>query len=354
MSIIERARPAIRALSAYSSAHMEAGAEGLRFNANELPFTPRAGCGRQLNRYPVPQPPELLQRMAGIIGCEPERLLLTRGSDEAIDLLVRAFCDTGRDAIAITPPVFGMYQVAADIQGVAVQRFPLQEQHGFLPDLDAMAEALAPECKLVFLCSPHNPVGTAIEPERILAFCRRVADRCLVVVDEAYVEFSPQGSLAPVLDQQDNLAILRTLSKAWGLAGARLGVLAGSPELIQLLRKVLPPYPIPEPVRAVVMEVTDPVRRSDFHHHLQTVLDEKRKLGDFLQRSPLVETVFPSAANFFLVRFHDSQAVFQACRRQNLHLRDQSRQPGLERCLRITVGSPEENQRLMHVLEQMA
>ncbi len=354
MSIIQRARPAIQALQAYSSAHMEAGAEGLRLNANELPFAPEAGCGRQLNRYPVPQPPELLRRMGELIGCKPEQLLLTRGSDEAIDLLVRAFCESGQDSIAITPPVFGMYQVAADIQGVAVEAFPLREENGFLPDLEAMAGAIGPACKLVFLCSPHNPIGNQIGHDDILAFCDRLDGRALVVVDEAYVEFSAQGSLADRLESRENLAILRTLSKAWGLAGARMGALAGSPELVALLRKVLPPYPIPEPVRAVVMEVTAPERREGFRQRLQTVLEEKARLQAFLQTSPLVERVFPSQANFFLVRFHDSARVFEACREHALHLRDQSRQPGLAGCLRITVGSPEENRRLIHLLEQLA
>ncbi len=353
MSIIQRARPGIRALKAYSSAHMEAGSEGLRLNANELPFAPEAGCGRNLNRYPVPQPPELLARMGEILACDRDGLLLTRGSDEAIDLLVRAFCEAGQDSIAITPPVFGMYQVAADIQGVAVETFPLEEARGFLPDLTTMAEQISPQCKLVFLCSPHNPIGGQIPAKDILAFCRQMAERALVVVDEAYVEFSSQGSLVQQLPQCENLAVLRTLSKAWGLAGARLGALAGSPALVELLRKVLPPYPIPEPVRAVVMEVTDPARREEFQRHLQTVLAEKARLLELLRQSPLVETVFPSEANFFLARFHDSQRVFEACRAQGLHLRDQSRQPGLHRCLRITVGSPEENRRLQAVLESL-
>ena len=353
MSILQRARPNIRALKAYSSAHMEAGSEGLRLNANELPFAPEAGCGRQLNRYPVPQPPELLARMGEILACAPEQLLLTRGSDEAIDLLVRAFCEAGQDSIAITPPVFGMYQVAADIQGVAVEAFPLEEARGFLPDLPAMAEQISPRCKLVFLCSPHNPIGGQIPATDILAFCQSLAERALVVVDEAYVEFSSQGSLVEQLHACENLAVLRTLSKAWGLAGARLGALAGHPELIQLLRKVLPPYPIPEPVRAVVMEVTDPARREEFQQHLHIVLAEKARLQALLQQSPLVDKVFPSQANFFLVRFHDSRRVFEACRAQGLHLRDQSRQPGLEGCLRITVGSPEENRRLEAVLEAL-
>jgi histidinol-phosphate aminotransferase len=359
MSILARLRPAIAGLSAYSSAHMEKPAQAtaeprVRLNANELPYAPAVACGRALNRYPHPQPPELVQRLAEIFGAKTGQMLLTRGSDEAIDLLVRSFCEAGKDAMAITPPVFGMYRVAADIQGAQVLEFPLRETRNFQPDLAAMARQLPANIKLVFLCSPNNPLGNALPRAEILAFCQALADTAVVVVDEAYIEFSDQHSLVDAVDATPNLVVLRTLSKAWGLAGARLGALVGQQPLIAALRPVLAPYPIAEPVRHAVMQATADKARQQAQKAVQTVLAERSRLQQLLQESSLVDTVFPSQTNFLLVRFRHADAVFRACAEAGLLVRQQGNQPGLANCLRLTVGSVTENNRLLAVLATLA
>ncbi len=355
MSILQRLRPAIATYSGYSSAHMESAAEtatSVRLNANELPLPPPVGCGHALNRYPHPQPPDLRQRLAELWDCRTEQILMTRGSDEAIDVLVRAFCESGQDAIAITPPVFGMYAVAAALQGAAVREFPLRETNDFQPDWQALA-CLPPKVKLVFLCSPNNPLGTELPKDSIIDLCHHLENQALVVVDEAYVEFSNQPSLARCLDTTPNLAVLRTVSKAWGLAGARLGGLLASPALIRVLRRVLPPYPIPEPVRQTVMQATGSAGRRHMRQTRDAVLREKRQLTEALTGHRQVVRVFPSRANFLLVRFHQAAAVLAACARAGLQLRDQSAQPGLDGCVRITVGTTAENQRILDILNAM-
>lgn len=353
MSILDRARPEIRALKAYSSAHMESGSKGLRLNANELPYPTKTDCGLNLNRYPVPQPFALKNRLSDLYGVQADQILMTRGSDEGIDLIIRAFCTAGQDAIAITPPVFGMYQVAAHIQNAAVLSFPLLESEQFQPDLVKMAEEIPAQCKLVFLCSPNNPVGNDLPRSQVLDFCRKLAQQCLIVVDEAYIEFSDQESLTTEVNKHENLVVLRTLSKAWGLAGARLGSLIGQPSLIDLLRKVLPPYPIPEPVNAIVTKQTDPESQIRAKAQIQEVLSEKKRMHSFLASYPWAQKVFPSSANFILVRFANKSDVMKACQQSGIHLRDQSRQPGLENCLRITIGHPEENTKLIAALNQL-
>ncbi len=356
--ILQRLRPAIAALNGYSSAHMESpqvteNASPVRLNANELPQAPAQPCGLALNRYPHPQPPDLRQRLADLWGCAPENLLLTRGSDEAIDVLVRAFCEAGSDAVAITPPVFGMYEVAATIQGAQVVTFPLHESRDFQPDLAAMVEQLPQNTKLVFLCSPNNPTGSGIATTAIEDFCARLSERALVVVDEAYVEFSHRPSLVSKVEQYRNLAVLRTVSKAWGLAGARLGGLVVNARLLSVLAGVLPPYPVPEPVRHAVMRATEPAAIERASFLINAILAEKQRLQQALAAHPLVQRVFASETNFLLVRFHQAPRVLAACAEAGLLLRDQSGQPGLADCLRITVGQPDENRRLLQVLDDL-
>lgn len=350
-AILDRLRPEIQSLKAYSSAHMEAGSAGIRLNANELPVSSRVDCGDHLNRYPEPQPSELLSTVASLYGLESEQILAGRGSDECIDLLVRAFCRQGHDAIAITPPVFGMYKVAANIQGAEVLEFPLLEENAFLPDLENMAKHLPGNCKIVFLCSPHNPIGNSIPEAALDAFCSKLADKTLVVVDEAYIEFSNRARATELMPKHDNLAVLRTLSKAWGLAGIRLGFLLAHPALISALRPVMAPYPVPTPVSTVALDVL--AKQDQQQQWITDILNEKTRMQNWLEQSSLVEKVFPSDSNFLLVRFHDAASVFNATRERAVHLRDQSRQPGLSSCLRMTIGSAEENRQLIDILESL-
>ncbi|HKZ72869.1 MAG TPA: aminotransferase class I/II-fold pyridoxal phosphate-dependent enzyme, partial [Steroidobacteraceae bacterium] len=214
--VLELARPEILALQAYEYAEWDASLE--RLHANELPWRALGDASAAgLNRYPEPQPHELVARLAELYGVAPDALLIGRGSDEAIDLLVRAFCRAGTDAVVICPPTFGMYAVAARIQGAAVRSVPLRAA-GFELDAAAVLDACGPDVKLVFLCSPNNPTGNRLAGRELRQVIEGTAERALVVVDEAYVEFADAGSLAGQLDRYPNLVILRTLSKAYGLA----------------------------------------------------------------------------------------------------------------------------------------
>ncbi len=240
MSWISRiARADIVALQAYEHAAWEPGLE--RLHANESPWPSLAAeTGAGLNRYPEPQPRVLLERLAQLYGVTAGRILVGRGSDEAIDVLTRGFCRAGQDAVIICPPTFGMYAIAARIQGARVLSAPLQGVD-FALDAEAVLDRWTPEVKLIFLCSPNNPTGNLLSEARVLQLARALTEKALVVVDEAYLEFSCGISLARHLEQLPNLAILRTLSKAHALAGARCGALLAHPEVIALLRKVIPP-----------------------------------------------------------------------------------------------------------------
>ena len=244
MSWVERlARPDIVALVPYEHAAWLPALE--RMHANELPWRQSSdGTRAGLNRYPEPQPVELIARLAALYEVAPQCLLATRGSDEAIDLLVRAFCRAGADAVIVCPPTFGMYAVAAAIQGAQVIRVPLRAESGFDLDEAALLERCRDQVKLVFLCSPNNPTGNLLSEESVLRIAARLEGRALLVVDEAYIEFAPVASLAQRVAQLPQLVVLRTLSKAHGLAGARLGSLIAAVEVIALLRKVISPYAI--------------------------------------------------------------------------------------------------------------
>ncbi|MEO6187014.1 MAG: aminotransferase class I/II-fold pyridoxal phosphate-dependent enzyme, partial [Steroidobacteraceae bacterium] len=242
--VIERARPEIRALSPYSHAAWEPSLT--RLHANELPWRVTGDASAAgLNRYPEPQPPPLVQGLARLYDVQPEQLLVGRGSDEAIDLLLRVFCRAGHDNVIICPPTFGMYAVAARIQGAEVRPVPLRGGD-FALDVEAVLKTVDDNSKLVFVCSPNNPTANAVPPAVLADLARALAPHALLVVDEAYIDFAAVPSLCPQLAALPNLAILKTLSKAHGLAGARVGALVAAPAIIALARKVIPPYAITE------------------------------------------------------------------------------------------------------------
>jgi histidinol-phosphate aminotransferase len=245
MSILSLARPEIVALKAYSHASWDPDFD--RLHANELPWraeTDRSVAG--LNRYPEPHPHVLAERLAQLYEVEPSCLLPGRGSDESIDLLLRGFCRAGIDNVIICPPTFGMYAVAARIQGASVREVPLLASQGFALDADAVLAACDANTRIVFLCSPNNPTGNVMDPASVRKILEALAGRALVAVDEAYIEFCGDASLARRLADHPHLVVLRTLSKAYGLAGARVGSLIASTEIVQLLAKVIPPYSIPQ------------------------------------------------------------------------------------------------------------
>jgi histidinol-phosphate aminotransferase len=346
MSVLDLARPEIRAMQPYSSARMEASGGKVFLNANESPWTPQGdelGC----NRYPDPQPAALVDALASLYGVQREQLLVGRGSDEAIDLLVRAFCRAGEDAILIQPPTFGMYAVCARIQNAAVIEVALAAD--FTLDVEAVLAAVTPAVKLVFVCSPNNPTGQVVPRAAVSRLAQALAGRAVLVVDEAYVEFAEAGSVADLIGQYDNLAILRTLSKAWALAGARVGSLLAHADVIALLRRIMPPYPLPLPcVAAALAALSAPAVAAG---HIATIGEQRSVMRAALARIAGVREVLPSQANFLAVRFDDAGAVYQRLLAAGIVVRDVRRYPNLADALRITIGTPAENARVLAILQ---
>lgn len=350
MSILELARTELRAFKPYSSARLEAGSEGVLLNANEWPWPPFEGAGA-LNRYPPPQPPRLLARLAQIYGWPAEGILAGRGSDEAIDLLVRGFCRAGQDSVLICPPAFGMYRVAAQVQGAAVISVPLLPERDFAIDVDGVLAAVEQQRpKLLFLCSPNNPTGQQADRGELLRLIDALAGRALVIVDEAYVEFASGPSLAADLPKRPHLAILRTLSKAYGLAAARIGCLLAAPELITFLRGLMAPYPLPQPCVDVALQALDPAQDGLREKRMAQLLSERERLAAALRASPQIDHVWLSDANFLCFRCQDASALLQRCAAAGLILRDVSHYLGLAGCLRVSVGTGEEVDRVIAVL----
>lgn len=348
--VLALARPEIRALKPYSHAAWQPGL--VRLHANENPWRDESDETESgLNRYPEPQPAELVARVAALYGVGPSQVLVGRGSDEGIDLLVRAFCAAGRDRILVCPPTFGMYGVAAAIQGAGVTEVPLDRGRGFALDATAVASAWTPGLKIAFLCSPNNPTGNLLDPAAIGQVLEAVAGRALVVVDEAYAEFAPGSSLVPWLPRYPHLVILRTLSKAYGLAGARLGAVLAAPEVVELLRRMIPPYALTVPTIEAALAALSPAGLERCRARVDLLVEERGRLATALATLPLVERVWPSDANFLLVECADADRVLDSGIRGGLLVRDVRRQPGLGRCLRVTVGTPEENARLLASLE---
>jgi histidinol-phosphate aminotransferase len=352
MSELELARAEIRALVPYSSARMEAAGGQLLLNANESAWAPFGDAGLNCHRYPDPQPAALVEQLAALYDVRREQVLVGRGSDEAIDLLVRAFCRAGRDAILVQPPTFGMYVVCARVQDAAVVEVPLSAD--FEVDADTVLAAVTPAVKLVFVCAPNNPTGAGVALETIESLARGLAGRAVLVVDEAYVEFADGDSAAALLDRYEHLAVLRTLSKAWALAGARIGCLLAHAEVIALLRRILPPYPLPRPCVASAMEALSPQGQAAARERIGVVRAERTRMAEALRSLPGVRAVLPSQANFLAVRFDDPGRAYGRLYEAGIVVRDVRRYPGLGDALRITLGTPQENARVLAVLGETA
>ena len=318
-------------------------------NANENPTDVVLGMGS--NRYPAPQPAALLRQFAELYVVTPTQVLLGRGSDEGIDVLLRAYCQAGRDAILVAAPSYGMYEVSAQIQGVDMQTVALSAPDFALKAADFLA-AYRPSVKLVFICSPNNPVGNVISVEAVLTLCHALRGRALVVLDEAYVEFSRQGSLAQYLADTPNLVILRTVSKAWGLAGLRCGCVLAHPSVIAVLRKVLAPYPLPQPVVDTLTNALSHGQQAREQAAVAVLVAERDRLAAALDDMASVVRVWPSEANFLLVKVTDATALMTHCARHGVVIRDRSQMPGLGNCVRISVGSVSENDRLLAVMAE--
>lgn len=350
MSWIDKlVRPDLLGLKTYEHASWEPGL--VRLHANELPW--RATGDETvygLNQYPEPQPRALIERLAQIYQVPPERLLLSRGSDEAIDLLVRAFCRAGEDSVLICPPTFGMYQMAAKLQGAKLVTVPLRAQEGFSLDPHAVVQACDASLKLIFLCSPNKPTGNPLADGAILEIINAVGTRSVIVLDEAYLEFADRPSLAPLIARRPQLVILRTLSKAYGLAGARLGVLMADPQVVALLRKLIAPYAISQTTLETVMPLLSASHLRTLKQRLKEIRIQRTRVFEALEEHPEVLQVFPSEANFLLARFTDPADVLSRARHAKLLVRDVRAYPGLHVALRITIGTAMQNDALLEAL----
>lgn len=349
--LLNRARPEIRALKPYGSARSEGLDGAVLLNANENPWDQDGKPANDaVNRYPEPQPAALVARLAELYGTRASELLVTRGSDEAIDLLVRAFCTAYQDRVVVTPPTFGMYALCATVQGAEVSSVALNGD--FSLDVPALRTALDERVKLVFLCSPGNPGGRCLEASSVEAILRACEGRAVVVVDEAYGEFSGAPSWAGRLSEFPNLAVLRTLSKSYGLAGARVGTLLAHERIIELLRRILAPYPIASPVVELVLAALTPERLAMRAAQCAEITRERARLYSALAEMRWVTGLYPSDANFILVRCRNADSVLSACRQAGIRIRD--RRADVADAVRITIGSPDENNQLLEVLSRVS
>lgn len=353
----ELLRPDLRDFAGYSSArtsHTGAAAR-IWLNANEA-ATPNAAdpLGRA-RRYPAPQPPALVGALAGLYAVDPAGVVVGRGSDEAIDLLVRTLCRPGGDGIVVTSPTFGMYAVSARLHGVPVHDIPQRDLgRTFEVDLDEVARAArATGARLVFIASPGNPTGALVPGSDLLALVEALADQAVVVVDEAYQEFAGTPGLVTEVAQRPTLAVLRTLSKAHGLAGARVGTVVTHPDLAAVLRRVQAPYPLPEPVVSLALDALEDGARQRTSEQVRATVAGRERLGALLGAHPLVAAAYDSHANFVLARCVRPGAVdtlMTELADRGIVVRDMRHLPGLDDALRVTAGTDAEVDEVAAVL----
>jgi histidinol-phosphate aminotransferase len=348
MSIEELARKNVRDLTPYQSARRLGGKGDVWLNANEFPTAVSFDLSQQtLNRYPECQPKAVIENYAHYAGLKPEQVLVSRGADEGIELLIRAFCEPGQDAILFCPPTYGMYSVSAETFGVEYRTVPALENWQL--DLQAIADKLD-GVKVVYVCSPNNPTGQIINPQDFRVLLEMTRGKALVVADEAYIEFCPQATLTGWITEYPHLVVLRTLSKAFALAGLRCGFTLASEEVIALLMKVIAPYPLSTPVADIAAQALSPLGINAMRDRVAQILEERQYLITQLRDIACVEQVFDSETNYILVRLTASSAVFKSLWDQGIILRDQNKQPSLSGCLRITIGTRDESQRVIDAL----
>ena len=338
-------RKHILSLAPYSSARDEyTGKEGIFLDANENPIG--SATPENWNRYPDPYQSAIKEKLAPIKGCRASQIFLGNGSDEPIDLIIRLTCEPKEDNIIILPPTYGMYEVSASVNNVQIQKIDLTEDYQL--DVDAIIEAINPKTKLIFICSPNNPTGNIINREAILTIIDNF-EHGLVIIDEAYNDFADEPSFIPELDNFPNVMVLQTFSKAWGLASLRLGMAFANEELIKLLNKIKYPYNINGLTQKLLIEN---IANTDFVKNSVNTLNHNRKLlADSLTELPIVEKIFPSDANFLLVKFQDAKAVFDYLIEQKTIVRDRSKVKLCDNSLRISVGTTDENAHLMGLLK---
>lgn len=350
MSVADLARPEIRRLEPYQAAIQVT--DTVRLNANEAPWTSGADPFRRpLNRYPEIRPAGLRDALAARFGANPEQLLVTRGTSEAIDLLLRAFCRAGIDNIVTTSPTFSMYRHYAEIQGAAVRAVSTDPALDFVPSLEALLEACDEQSRIVFLCSPNNPTGTTLPRSLMTDFIAARGDQSVVVVDEAYIEFSGETSMVELLDEYPNLVVLRTLSKALAFAGARCGAVIGPREVVDMLNAIQAPYAMSTPVVECVEDALSERWLTEAARKVAEIVAERERVAAALASMPAVTRTWPSSANFLLVESGNVDAVMEASRRAGILLRYFG--GDLESCVRVSIGTVAENDALLATLGKL-
>lgn len=342
MNLDKLLRNNIKALKPYSSARDEfSGEADVYLDANENPFN------APYNRYPDPLQNELKQKISGIKNISPEKIFLGNGSDEPIDIIFRAFCEPGVDNVVTIDPTYGMYQVAADINNVEIRKVQLNDNYDF--KAQDLLNAANIYTKAIFICSPNNPTGNLLDKTEIIKLLTEFDG--IVVVDEAYIDFSPENSFLSLLDSCPNLIILQTFSKAWGMAGIRLGMAFAQPEIIRVFNKVKYPYNINILTQQKALELID--NEGEKNEWVKIILDERARMIRKLFKLPFVQVIYPSDANFILVKMNDAHGIYDYLTEQKIIVRDRSKVTLCENSLRITIGSPEENKKLRKALKKL-
>jgi histidinol-phosphate aminotransferase len=328
-------------LKPYSSARDEyTGNEGIFLDANENPFN------EPYNRYPDPYQRILKGEIAILKNIDSTSIFLGNGSDEPIDLIYRAFCEPGKDNVVSIDPTYGMYQVAADVNNIAIKKVALTNQ--FELDVEGLLNAVDENTKLMWICSPNNPTGNCFNQNDIETLLNKFQG--IVVLDEAYIDFAPGKSFLPQLKEYPNLIVLQTFSKAWGMAGIRLGMAFASFEIVKILSKIKYPYNLNILTQNKALELIK--NKNQTEQWVSLLLDERTKLASELKQLKFVQHIYPSDANFLLVKTPEPQKIYNYLKDQKIIVRDRSTVSLCAGCLRITIGSPEENASLMEALKQ--
>lgn len=339
MNIQNLVRENIRNLKPYSSARSEfKGTADVFLDANENPFD------NQYNRYPDPLQHKVKQPLSNLKQIPTSQIFLGNGSDEAIDLLMRIFCEPRIDHIITLPPTYGMYKVSADIADIAIKEVPLTRN--FQPDVEAILNQANEHSKLLFICSPNNPTGNDMQAEKIEQLLESFSG--IVVIDEAYIDFSSQASFIEKIKHYPNLVVMQTFSKAWGMAGIRLGMAFAQEPIIQLFNKVKAPYNINQLTQDVILSAFEQdQKRADW---VTKILGQRTVIQQFLAGLDYVERIYPTSTNFILVKVKAPQKLYQYLVKEKIIVRDRSKVLLCDGCLRITVGTPEENERLFKAM----
>lgn len=349
MDINQLVRKNVQQLTPYQSARRIGGQGNVWLNANEYPVAPHFELSEQtLNRYPEPQPEKVIKRYAQYAGVQADQLIVSRGADEGIELLMRAFCEPEKDSILYCPPTYGMYQVSAETLGIKTKTVPTTPDWQL--DLESIEQNLD-GVKLIYVCSPNNPTGNLINPEDIRTLLKIAKNRALVVIDEAYIEFSPDSTVVSWLADYPHLVVLRTLSKAFALAGLRCGFTIANKPVIDALQKVIAPYPLATPVADIAAQALSKEGINTMKLHVINLNKQKEKFASLLAQLPIVEKVYPSFSNYLCVKFQDHKAVFETLWHKGIILRDQSKSIGQDNMIRITIGTQAECEAVLSALK---